>query len=295
MVGYLYMIGFCLSLSLSAILTRDSTTDKCIIMLVTGLLSIGFYGFLLNGHRWRDFLKKVKKNIIEVFWINIATTIAWVFYLVFSLRYIEASTALCISMGITPIANFFLTTPRRAYAKSMPQFLAMCSIMISMGIIIYQKIHGSTQNISFHDALKGVFFAFLGGIGTSLVAFFSEKLNKKGFTPSEIIATRFFLCMFFCLILSLAKDLFHLPKSWSDLLLTASMGGVVTIFLFQYGVEKLGAFKAAMMIPFTPIFAYFMGVLSGKEHFNGAICTALVICSLLVMGLNTLKKKEAIK
>lgn len=293
MTGYLYITAFCLSIALSNVWIKHADYDNSLLIFSSSLLNFLFY-FLLHIKRLPSWREKVVTHLPNVALVNIATALAWISSNIYALPYIDPATQLCISLGTIPIASFFLFTPLKNYRESGFSMVALLATLISMGLIAYENIRRTGKPDQY---MIGGVTAIIGGLGTTFVGHFSEKLNKANFSASEVIFSRFPLLLFISFLLAIKRGtLVQLKLADLKVLLASSfLVSLLTTFFYQSSIKKLGAFKASMFIPLSPICAYFMQMCIKQDDLEPRIFACILACSLAILFSNLaahLYKKE---
>ncbi|MEM9737786.1 MAG: hypothetical protein AAF770_01670 [Bacteroidota bacterium] len=290
MIGYLYITLFCFALAASKVLIGNMHYDKSLILFFSFGLSLLMYGSIAL-RKIVLLRKKIYKNINSVIAINLSTTAYWGFSYVLALQYIEAPLVLCIDLAAASVFTFFFLTPFKDYQRNIPTIVAIFCVIICMTIIAhyYQSKVNSQENIYI-----GAVFGILAGLGNSCLAIFSRRLFKKKFSVAEVISVRFVLPM----LVAAAAVLAH--KSWQGLqlvdyrnmILSGFLLSVLMVFFFQSSIQKLGPLVVSTLMPFTPIIAYFMQLYATGDSCNYSICGTILVCSIILVTMNTMMKKE---
>ncbi|MEM9737681.1 MAG: EamA family transporter [Bacteroidota bacterium] len=286
MLAYLTIIGYCLTVASSAILIQDAHIDKSIAIIMGASCGILFYG-LLNIKNLGSLMTKIRKNWISVVAINVATASGWLFGYLYGLEYIDAATLFCIEMAVIPIVSFVVSTPFREYSQRIPTLIAILCSVISMGLIIRQNVLSGGHVNSY---IIGTCIALMAGIGTAYVGIFSKKLGENHFTSTQILMTRLLFVLLLGLLISIQRNAFT-GLTFADIkpaLLSGCMAGILTCFLYQKSLDLLGFMVVSTLVPFTPVFAYFIRVYRGNQPFSSFLFVIILICSLTICGMNIL-------
>ena len=182
----------------------------------------------------------------------------------------HAATLINAAMVTTTIllaVVFFREAPRPM------QIMGTLSILGGLALLL------ANQKIS-HLGVGHLMFV-LGGV---LWAFYSSLLKKWGAHPLHATAIAAVYSAFIALPLYAILQPTPLKLSAREILIYGSYQGIITgavaLFLFSFGVARLGATQASMYVPFTPVLTVILAFLFLGETPNQA-----ELCSMgLVVG-----------
>lgn len=287
MIGYIYIAFYCVFNALSFVFISVLGNAHGQAQSITYIFSSGIFLFnLFCLKNLQSLYLKVGKNVRAVLGLNITTAVSWLasFY---ALRFIDPATMLCIGMAVIPITTFFIVTPFKAYKSNAATLLSIIFVIFSMLLIIHENVQGLIIPVVTSNIIWGILISVVGGIFGAAIGTYSEVLSKTNFTVKEILAVRFYLLVLVSILISIYTK--ALEFNWKTLQLF-SVSAVVIVFLplviYQKSIQHLGSLTVSILIPFTPVLAYFMQLSLHKYHYNMGAFSAILFCCFAIGLLN---------
>lgn len=174
--------------------------------------------------------------------------------------------------------------------------LSIITVIFSMLIICYENL-GNLNNINVGISfLIGICISIWGGIFGAAIGTYSEKLYLNKFVVNEILAIRFYFLIISGVLIAILGHDFEINIQTIKLFsFSAVFIVILPLVIYQKAIQHLGSLTVSMLIPFTPILAYFMQLGLHKYRFNGAIFIAILFCCLTIGLLNFIRYKQTKK
>ena len=293
MNGYIYIVFYCLFnafsfVFISVVGNTHGQAQSIVYVFTLGLLLFN----LLNISNLKILYTKTIEYFRPVIGLNVTTAISWAasFY---ALKFIDPATMLCIAMATIPITTFFIMTPLEAYKSSITTILSIGFVVISMLLIIHENINYSgAKNASFIFSV-GVLISIIGGVFGAAIGTYSEQLHKAKFNVKEILAIRFYFLILFGLIVAIATHRFQFNFQTLKLFsLSTVIIVILPLVIYQKAIQHLGSLTVSILIPFTPILAYFMQLVLHQYQFHIGTLMAILLCCVAMGILNVVRYKQ---
>jgi len=294
MMGYMYVLFYCVFNAYSFVFISTLGDTHAQSLSIVTIFSLGLLLFnLLNIMKLGTLYKKLSRNLFPVVGINITSAASWLacFY---ALRFIDPASMLCIAMAIIPLTTLFMSTPLRLYKNNLPIIFSIVVVIFSMAIIINQNILNLGSHSSGFYFFIGVIISIVGGIFGGAIGIYSERLHKANFTVSEILAVRFYFLIIVAVAVALFSHSFN-AMHWSDLKIYSFSAVIVIILplvIYQKAISHLGSMVVSVLIPFTPILAYFMQLMIRQYPFHLGVLLSILLCSLTICALNIMRHRQ---
>jgi drug/metabolite transporter (DMT)-like permease len=228
------------------------------VALFTFGITAGFFLILeiVRSRRFSQSSVQRKNGLEALFLLNILTTVAWLGFL-FGIRLLDPPAAAAIIVGIGPVVLLAITTAMRS-GDSVSAGSALCVLGAQMVLFLAASTGEAVTKSLTTDpksAAFGITAAIIGGIGVVGNTVLSKKLNIKGWTPSELMAHRFYaltlVSLAFCLME--AQPLQGIRAHWIDLTAIAVGGVLVPLYLLQTAIAVGTPTNVTLMLCFGPV------------------------------------------
>lgn len=258
--GYGYLIAWCVISAFSMILTGE--TNQSIHPVVVCFFSFLFatiFFLLINARRLGVIARKLtlpgqRRTAV---WLNWTTFFSWVF-LVYPLKYVEATAVITMVLGVNPVATMVINRlffP--AIAQKRANALVSLGILLSVFYVAWLEWRGAAGHGAAHqqEVMLSLACCAVAGIATAGNNVFIKAHFGAGFVPKEVLAFRFFLTI---LLTGVAIPLFHLPVALSpqffiDMGMTTVFLLVAPLMLIQLSLRELDPMRVAIMSPIMPL------------------------------------------
>lgn len=258
----------------------EATGDPFTIVFFTFLFTTVFFT-LINLPSIREFCSNLRHSPKQLVVINIVSVVIWlgVFW---SLKYLNPAESLCVYMSMTPIATLLFTTKLKNIGQHKKDIFYGLAIIILLSILVLDTVY-LVPNKWF--VFLGVIFGLAAGITGAFYNVFSQKMHKNNFTATQVLAMRFYLLLIISLVMSVHGNMLMATLhniSWITFLGLALLSSVLPLFFKQQAIIFIGAQKISYVMPFTPVAAYGIELLTGAYKFNPSVFILVACVSVLL-------------
>ena len=208
-----------------------------------------------------EYIKKALHHKKLLILLNMANVLVWFCYM-FAIKYLEPAIGVIIANASGPILVIITSKILRPHIQIFRiEKIAALGISLSLIFIIYNTLIGkSAINIKDNtNILWGLILAIGAGVGQVLFNIFSKKLSENKFSPSEILAGRFFLVLILSFIL-MDKNIFHQIIYNSSLtvniLFLSLFGMIIPVYFYQKGVKLIEPIYIAVLYILEPVIMF---------------------------------------
>jgi drug/metabolite transporter (DMT)-like permease len=233
---------------------------------------------------------KVKRNLKDVFFINLTTACAW-FTFIFSLRFIEPAIATSIITSLGPVSTLIVgyVMLKNFTARKIDIFCA-CGILITILFLGYLTLtnHSGVKTQSFALALAGLSCAAISGFTSAANTVVTKRLIIGGFNSSEIMAFRFCLLIVGSIFwIATNRIAVSMPSHlFIQISLISFLGIALPLFLLQKGIGKIDVNTVALIISIGPIITYLTQSIYGGFNISVySLVGILIAFSFVVIGV----------
>lgn len=214
-------------------------------------------------------LVRIRDAWMYVLFSNIATAANWLFFM-YAISYFKASFVSSMMIAIVPIYTLILSPRLRPGVKIVgaEYFLVLgCSLFVLAESFL---LTSPKPNMPSTYMITGFMFIFVCSLGISLNSFIAKHLNERGFTPHEIMASRFTLLIMISVYLVYDKGVSGLN---SYPLLTATIftliiGVLIGTYSLQLGIKKSEPLTISFIMYTAPILTACMELLDKRIPFS---------------------------
>lgn len=282
-LGYLLIFSYCLMTAFFAVAVNklEASGDPFTIVFFTFLFTTAFFT-LINLPNIRMFWSNLCSSPKQLLTINIVSVVIWlgVFW---SLKYLNPAESLCVYMSMTPIATLLFTIKLANINQYKKDIFYGVAIIILLSALVIDTVYMVPNK---WWIILGVIFALAAGITGAFYNVFSQKMHKQNnFTATQVLAMRFYLLLLISLFMSLHDQTFSTTLqqiSWLTFLGLALLSSVLPLFFKQQAIIFIGARKISYVMPFTPVAAYGIELLTGAYKFHPVVFVLVALVSILL-------------
>ena len=235
---------------------------------------------------------RVKNNFKALSLLNLVSFLSWLGAFI-SLKYIDPATKLALGFGIIAITNFFIKTPISEWFANKRLITCLLLVFISMVLIVTQYA-AINVHLHPHTIYLGLGWAIFAGITGGFIGVYSEKVGHAGFTPTQILATRFYmLVLASIIILVFTKPALPAHLDWHYYLLGSVIIVLLPLLLYQTTIQHLGSVITALFESFTPVVTYFMQIAVSHYRFHLTTFLLLLFANLMILWLVRVESKKS--
>lgn len=254
--------------------------------------------FILMVPSLKEFITKIKRNIILATTLNIANVVGWI-GLWFAIQFIEPAVSTSIYYCSIPAFTLVLSKAILSGFKIKKIDIAYSGsvllLVIVTTIITLTGLSGSQNDMNIMSL--GIILSILAGLGASINLFFSKIALEKRFSNVEILASRFWLTIIAAFIAyNLQSDLLNnndiLAKDLLSLLVFSLILVVIPIYFLQLGISKCSPIIVAVVLQLAPVMTFFMQSSNKNIMFSSySLLTTALLCAVTILYI-LLKQKE---
>lgn len=282
-LGYGYIILCCVANAISFVFIShlNKSHDEMVSIFVTFGYAIVIFN-LINVKRIGGLYRCVFKNARVVFNMNFFTLCNWLSTFM-SLHYLDPATALCINLGVLSVTIFCISTPLHKLRANKHLGFSVLLVLLSMGLIIEQRVVGSSH-LDVKNIALGSFCCTFGGITGAFIGMSSEAMGKAGFSITQILATRFYLLTFVSgVALIFIAQHAALVIDWKYYFISSLVIVFFPLLMYQGAIRELGTLIVSLVEPFSPVLTYILQVSIGDYRFNFVTITLLMLASAAIV------------
>ena len=291
--GYGYLAAWCVISAFSMVLTGETnqSIDPVVVCFFSFLFASVFFT-LINASRLGVIAGKLKApgQARNAVWLNVTTFFSWVF-LVYPLKYVEATAVITIVLGVNPVATMVIN---RLFFPEVRQrratMLASCGIFVGVVYVAYLCLTGRSvvAGATPIEVAISIACCAVAGIATAGNNVFIKAHFGGGFVPKEVLAFRFFLTV---LLTGVAMVYFSIPFTFNraffvDMAMTTVFLLVAPLMLIQLSLRELDPLRVAIVSPAMPLLvACFQLAQSGAHLSAYTIAGTVAIWILVLLGM----------
>lgn len=245
------------------------------------IVFVAFLVFILMRHRR---MLQVSKRALLVFLV-----MGVVGNLLNSTCYFEAMERISISLAtilqyLSPFIVILLAAP--LFGERITRDKGISLITAFVGCVLCTGILSDEVSLDVMGIVFGVASAFFYGTYTLC----SREAVKEGYSTPTIMLYSSMFCFLFALPFSDPADMVSITfASWGNLLLVLGLGVLMTILpfgLYNVGISRIGAGKAAIITYVEPLAATVLGLVMYDEAVTvwTMIGMAMILASLVVLN-----------
>jgi drug/metabolite transporter (DMT)-like permease len=258
LIGIAFMLGFSSLTAAKEVISGATLQRTDPFLLVFSTFSLTAALFHLYGWSAGQPQAVQAQHRRDLVMINVASTCSWIFFF-YALKYIEPALVTSIITATGPLITLGLDTlVRRRRTISSADLLAGTAILFSTAYLIWVASSGrsafsASDRFAVGVALAGCAFS---GISVAVTTVYSKRLYDRGWTPSRLMAHRFYLLILTSGVLSLGADdwLGQLRRDWLLIGLIACGGVALPLYVLQLGIQRCSPLTVATIIAVGPAF-----------------------------------------
>lgn len=288
--GYLLIVTFVLMTSVREVYFGRALQKLDPFVLALIMLSLCTVVFLpRNGSSVRSLVKKTLTHPQVIFFLNVTNLLGWLGFL-FALKLLEPAVASAIYYGIGPIAVLLVCACMfDGYGVTRSDARAIVQIVVVLAALAYISVEGfSGIERSKGQMLAGVALAVVSGLGASVSDVLIRVAADRGFTTSELLATRFWLTIVGTAIavasLYNQQMLTLLREAFPQVALITVFLTIGPIYLLQRGIAICHPLAVSVLLQSAPIATYIVQFADRRVRTSGATFLLLSILFLLIVN-----------
>lgn len=285
--GSCYIFLYAVVTAASSVLIHDieKSLNPFYSVFYAFLFSTIFYVLIALPY-FKSNVSKIKANLITVVAVNVTTLFTWLFTFL-ALQKLDAYLASALILGSIPICTTIVLAGKFHRQKTLRRHMLSSFVILGLLILlIYEDLLAKTNSTSL---MLSVLMAFIAGGAISINNLVAKKLSSAGVHASLLMATRFILLIivsFGCL----RYQRLSIALTWDNsywLLVTACFSVALPLYLLQKGIERVSPMQVSYLLPFVPMLAYILGVLTHHFDFywHDFIFIALLAVSMCVVSV----------
>lgn len=281
--GYVFSLVFCLATASSLILIHktDQLINPYLAVFLTFVVCALWFN-LINCKSLKFIYRQISKNKSNVFIINLTTAVNWIAAFK-ALEYLEPVLYISIFMGFLPVITYFIKIFRAKESFDV-KTIGMClSILILLfAIILISK--NSVQLLQNTYFWKGVILTFISSSAGAVYMLVSKETETSlNLSPTQVVSIRFYLLLLYAGFISCFNNSFPAIHNinYTDFLILALVSSILPVYTMQKSISLIGGLKTSFVVPFTPVFTYFL-LFALHQPLSKTILPFLLVLSLLL-------------
>jgi drug/metabolite transporter (DMT)-like permease len=222
------------------------------LLVVFGMTAL-FYGAINGSKAMRHPQPASPRFASNILWLNIVTASNWLgWYL--SLKYLPAPTVVALYAGIIPMATLGVNRMLRSASGTSN------ADWISTSLLLTCAVAWSSANIFMiqgAQAAIGVGLVVMCSVSIAATTVVSKRLADLKVPPRRIMAHRFYLLLGIALVMAspFAELLTMIGRNYHVLVLAATLGTILSLWLLQKGIERCEPVITVVIIATSPAFS----------------------------------------
>ncbi len=214
----------------------------------------------------------------NIVWLNIVTASNWLGWY-FSLKYLTAPTVVALYAGIIPMATLLVN--RFLRSTSVTSKVDWISTVLLLACAVAWSL-ANVLSLQGAQAAIGLGLVVMCSVSIAATTVVSKRLADAQVPARRIMAHRFYvlLAIAFCMS-SPAAELFDVAKrNYQLLLLAATAGTILSLWLLQKGIERCEPVLTVVIIATSPAFSlvlYFFLIGSASLEIDTVVMSIAVV------------------
>lgn len=229
--------------------------------------------------------------------VNVCSTCSWLFFF-YALKYLEPAlvTAVITASGplVTLCTDHIFRLKRDARMSDVLTGIGIACVTVYLLWVAStgRSAFASTDKVSVWISLAGCFFT---GISVAFTTVYSKRLYDKGWSPTRLMAHRFYLLIFLSGIASLRVEdgIEQVVHNLGPIVLITFGGVLIPIYLLQLGIQRISPVMVATIISIGPAFTILLELLDQRLDWSWASFGGVVALVSLVLTNTILGAKES--
>ena len=232
---------------------------------------------------------------IDIVWLNLMTASNWLgWYL--SLKYLTAPTVVALYAGIIPMATLVVNRMLRSISVTSRADWLSAVLLLSCTVA---WTFANLLSLNGTQAAIGLGLVTMCSFSIAATTVVSKRLADAQVPARRIMAHRFYalLAIAFCMSSPAAELLEVARRNYQVLLLAASAGTILTLWLLQKGIERCEPVLTVVIIATSPAFSlvlYFFLIGGTFIEIDTALVSATVV-AIAVFHILSQHRQQALQ
>jgi len=293
--GCIFIFAYCFTLASSSVWVNyvESFVDPAIVIFYALLITTLFFN-LVNIHKYRTTVTMFREHLPLVIKINLSSTILWAatFY---CLKYLNPAVFMALLFGVVPVATAILTLhqDKPTQVRKVEFYFSGLLFLLLASISLNHLLVAADKKV----ALASLVLAAVGGCFSAYTNVLSRQFADLKYTASHVLAVRFYLITLVAFLVIIFSPLsFTLSlKIYFDIVLVAALSLMLPLFLLQKGIERLDTVLVSFIIPFVPVFTFFIQMVNPQYAFSKINFTLILLLTVAIIVSAAIKGRLSIK
>jgi drug/metabolite transporter (DMT)-like permease len=276
-IGFFLLLLWCIVSAVAYIFIGKTANFIGTILLCFGLFSLSFiFFFILNFIKLKSLFYQCQKQKKNLLLVNITTFLTW-FLTLYPLKFIEPAIVNALVLTTLPIATLGILWKTQKNIQSILSAVFLFLGIVFLFVILKEKKSG--LQLFSADVIISFLCCLGAGIFLAINNIFTKKLSIAGFSPIDILTSRFILMIIITGLLSIPQiKILLLPDVFGKILLISLSLIIIPQTIFQYALKNTDPFSIAVVSSLKPVVVFFL------EIFN----TELALSFWTILGVSYL-------
>ena len=228
-----------------------------VLVVTVGVANLLFW--LTQAKHLQSWWQRIVKQWRWVFLLNLTGVLSWGGF-VLSLKWLEPAVVGVATNGVEPLLMVLLASRLRAERPVLrAEYVTAIGTSVGMSFLIWVSLTGKSAvgTLGSQAVVLGFVWSLVGGLGNVGSIMISKKLADNGWTPPQILSTRFWMIWFLAIVLKpgalnpqiLLSPVF-LQMAWVSV---ATL--VLPLYFAQMGIRRSEPVTVAFICTLIPLFA----------------------------------------
>lgn len=278
--GLIAMLAWCFISAAADVYVGKLVATIDPTLLCFGIFSCSVIFFIVLNLKNRLILyTKISTHFKTILMINITTFLAW-YFTIYPLKYIEPSIVVAVILATLPIATLISSIALNSDNAVATLRNFIISILLFFGIGFLAVVVFSHHSAIKHTPLWPTIGSFLGcmtsGFALGINNIHTKQLSRAGFTPIDILSTRFILTVLISglLIRHQIYSVVH-HDVWLYIIIAALAIIIIPQIIFQYALRAIEPLTTSIIGSFKAVVVFGMEILNQQ----------LILTAWTIMGV----------
>lgn len=278
----IFLIGYIIIVALGALCIYDLGKEfpQSLLMLLSAFYAIIFF-HAVNLGKIKTIYTTLSQHKAQYFVLMFSIFMVWVGYYL-GIIYISPTFLDFIYMGLAASYGSFF-----AYRSSKTRTNLLSMVLINLTIAAFYFLLFAQYEIK--KTILIIVFTIALGTFNCLYVNTAYKLSKINLSPTQILASRFWIMLLICLIIVVCRREYEFLITNYDLIpksiLLAAITFIIPIYLYQKAITKLGPNLSLVAMGVVPIVVFILEIMlienPPSSYELGILSLALAISTTL--------------